>query len=248
MKTTPLFRPSGGFRHLDSWVLASVVQLANYEFCERFLDRKTDPTGRQYDQMTQAARSGKANITEGSARAATSKETELKLTDVAYASLAELAGDYEDFLMRRRQIPWHKESPEAKAVFDIRLDPPDYKDDAIHYSCAHILVQKDKFDRWFQSGDSVVFANAMLILIRRVMRMLEKQSEWLLENFAHEGGFREQLTEIRTEARVRQEDAPACPECGKAMKRRKSAKGEFWGCTGFPECHGTRKIDFDKNR
>jgi len=240
---TPKFHPSGGFRHLDSWVLASVVHLANYDFCERFLDRKSDPTGRQYDQMTQAARSGKANITEGSARAGTSKETEMKLTDVAYASLAELASDYEDFLMRRRQVPWHKDSPEAQAVFHIRLDAPDYKDDAIHYSCVHVLAQKDKFARWLASNDAAVVANTLVILIRRVMRMLEKQNAWQLENFSKEGGFREQLTKIRVAARADQEDAPVCPDCGKPMKRRRSAKGEFWGCTGYPECRGIRQID-----
>ena len=66
------FSPSAGYRRLDSWVLASIAQFATYRFCQKFLTRPFDPTGRQYDQMTQAARSGKVNIVEGSARAATS--------------------------------------------------------------------------------------------------------------------------------------------------------------------------------
>jgi hypothetical protein len=66
--------------------------------------------------MTQAARSGKVNIVEGSARSATSKETEMKLTDVARASLNELVSDYEDWLLMRNIIPWHKDSKEAKEV------------------------------------------------------------------------------------------------------------------------------------
>ncbi len=78
--------PAGGYRRLDSWALATIAQLATYRFCRRFLTREVDPTGRQYDQMTQAARSGKVNIVESSARVATSKETEMKLTDVARAS------------------------------------------------------------------------------------------------------------------------------------------------------------------
>jgi len=73
------FDPTSGYRRLDSWILASIVQFATYRFCEKFFTRKIDPTGRQYDQMTQAARSGKVNIVEGSARSATSKETKMLL-------------------------------------------------------------------------------------------------------------------------------------------------------------------------
>jgi hypothetical protein len=91
---------SGGYRWLNSWVMANIVQLATFRFCERFLNRTNDPCGRQYDQMTQAARSGKENLVEGSERTATSKETEMKLTDVAKASLCELRGDYETWLLR----------------------------------------------------------------------------------------------------------------------------------------------------
>ncbi len=71
---------SGGHRWLDSFVLASVIQLGTLRFCERFLNRSNDPCGRQFDQMTQAARSGRMNIIEGSERSATSKETEMRLT------------------------------------------------------------------------------------------------------------------------------------------------------------------------
>ena len=123
------FDPTSGYRRLDSWILASIVQFATHRFCEKFLTRKLDPTGRQYDQMTQAARSGKVNIVEGSARSATSKETEMKLTDVARASLNELVSDSEDWLLRQGLVPWHKNSEEAKAVFAVWLDRPDYKED-----------------------------------------------------------------------------------------------------------------------
>ena len=89
--------------------------------------------------MTQAARSGKVNIVEGSA---TSKETEMKLTDVARASLAELQSDYEDWLLRHGQAPWEKDSVEAKAVFGVRLDLPEYGDDYVRDSCLHLLAQQ----------------------------------------------------------------------------------------------------------
>lgn len=238
---------SGGYRTLDSWVLASIVQLATQRFCQKFLTRDLDPTGRQYDQMTQAARSGKANIVEGSARSATSKETEMKLTDVSRASLAELQSDYENWLLRRKLVPWHRDTPEAKAVFAVRLDPPNYGNDLVHDSCVHVLAQQAKFARWLESENSETVANALLIIITRARRTLARQVETQTETFAARGGFREKLTTIRVEARARQEDAPACPDCGAPMKRRKARTGpnagkEFWGCTAYPNCKALREI------
>ena len=90
-----MFGGTGGYFRLDSWILSNIVQLGTQRFCKLFLNRTNDPCGRQYDQMTQAARSGCANNAEGSARRATSKETEMKLTDVARSSLAELSGNYQ---------------------------------------------------------------------------------------------------------------------------------------------------------
>ena len=70
-----------GYYWLDTWVMSNVIQLATQDFCRRYLNRTNDPCGRQYDQMTQAARSVPANIAEGNSRHATSKETEMRLTD-----------------------------------------------------------------------------------------------------------------------------------------------------------------------
>lgn len=83
-----------GYYWLDSWGLANIIQLSTQDFCIRHLNRNNDPCGRQFDRMTQAARSVPANIAEGNSRHSTSRETEMKLTDVAHASLAELANDY----------------------------------------------------------------------------------------------------------------------------------------------------------
>ena len=241
------FDPAGGYRRLDSWVMASIAQLANYRFCRMHITRAFDPTGRQYDQMTQAARSGKVNIVEGSARAATSKETEMKLTDVACASLTELHSDYEDWLLMRGNVPWRKDSPEARAVYAVRLDHPEYGTDAVHDSCAHLLEQQKKFAPWLTSNDPDIFANAMLIVLSRTINMLIRQKEAQGEAFERDGGFREKLTTVRTEARAIEENAPVCPECGKPMTRRTAKSGAkagqpFWGCTGYPTCKGTRKI------
>jgi four helix bundle suffix protein len=239
---------TSGYRRLDSWVLASIIQFATYRFCEKFLTRKLDPTGRQYDQMTQAARSGKVNIVEGSARSATSKETEMKLTDVARASLNELVSDYEDWLVRQGLVPWHINSEDAKAVFAVWLDKPDFQDDWVYDSCVHLLKQQSKFDRWLHSNDSVVVANCLIILIRRTMKMLGGQLQTQVETFEREGGFREKLTQMRTEAKAKNENAPACPNCGKPMTLRKATTGkntgkEFWGCTGYPDCKGVINVE-----
>ncbi len=243
-----MFGGTGGYFWLDSWILANIVQLATQRFCARFLNRMNDPAGRQFDQMTQAARSGCANNAEGSARRATSKETEMRLTDVARASLAELAGDYINWLLLRDKVPWKKSSPEARAVYAVRLDKTAYAEDTVHDACAHILAQKKKFAQWLDADDDVVVANALLILIARVINMLNHQMEAQGEVFKEEGGFREKLTAIRTEVRAQQEAAPTCPECGKPMTKRKAKTGAkagqaFWGCTGYPDCRGVRKVE-----
>ncbi len=245
-----LFDKHGGFRRLHSFTLATIVQLETLRFCRRFLtfDHREaatkfyDPKGRQYDQMTQAARSGRQNIIEGSERSATSKDTEMKLTDVARASLSELRGDYEICILDRGQRPWSVHDREAKAVNAISIDEPPFHNDMVHESAKHALEQRKKYACWLDSDDAVVVANAMLIIIGRVLKMLKRQKEAQGQAFEKTGGFSERLMTRRIEAREQQKgvDAPDCPQCGQSMRRRKSAKGYFWGCSTFPDCKGTR--------
>jgi len=237
---------------MDSWILGNVVQLGTQTFCRRFLNRTNDPCGRQYDQMTQAARSGCANNAEGSARRATSRETEMRLTDVARSSLAELSGDFINWLLQQGKVPWGKSDGPAREIYAIRLDQPEYGEDVVHDACVHILKQKAKFARWLDSGDDEVMANCLLILIARVINMLNHQMEAQGQTFEQEGGFREKLTRVRVEAKAKQEDAPDCPECGKPMARRKARAGRnagkaFWGCTGYPDCTGLREMEEQKS-
>lgn len=85
----------------------------------------------------------------------------------------------------------------------------------------------------------------MLLIISRALNMLKSQIEAQGVAFEETGGFSERLTTKRLEAREKQREhppAPECPQCQKPMRRRKSAKGDFWGCSGFPECKGTREI------
>lgn len=239
-----------GYYWLDTWVLANVIQLATQDFCLRNLNRTNDPCGRQFDQMTQAARSVPANIAEGNSRHSTSKETEMRLTDVARASLAELANDYVNWLLLHENIPWSVKSEEHKNVSNIPLDKPIYKDDVQHQSGIHILKQKHKFDAWLCSKDSMVEANCLIILCNRLIMMLGKQIENQLATFKEEGGFTEALSAERLAFRAEksvQGNAPLCPKCGKPMIKRVAKKGintgkEFWSCSSYPNCDGTRTI------
>lgn len=239
-----------GYFWLDTWVMANVIQLATQDFCARFLNHTNDPGGRQYDQMTQAARSAPANIAEGNSRHSTSKETEMKLTDVARATLSELANDYMNWLLRHEQAPWSVYSSDYAVVANIRFDKPEYQDDVLYQSSLYILKQKHLFDAWLLSDDSITVANCMLVLCNRLILMLGKQIESQLATFREEGGFTEALTAERLAHRAEQSqkaDAPVCPVCGKPMIKRVAKKGinsgkEFWSCSAYPQCNGTRNI------
>lgn len=109
---TDLIPPHGGYRKLLTYRLGVLIYDATVAFCDRYINRKE----RTYDQMVQAARSGVANIVEGSEASATSKKTELKLTNVAKASQEELLFDYQTFLRQNHLPEWSADSPQALLV------------------------------------------------------------------------------------------------------------------------------------
>lgn len=106
----------GGYRKLKSFQIAQLIYDVTVRFCEKYISRFS----RTNDQMVQAARSGVQNIAEGSQASGTSKKTELKLTNVARASLEELKLDYEDFLRQKGLPKWEKEDPRRQDLIDIR--------------------------------------------------------------------------------------------------------------------------------
>ncbi len=106
----------GGYRKLKSFQLAQLV----YDLTVRFCDRYISKFSRTHDQMVQAARSGVQNIAEGSQASGTSKKTELKLTNVARASLEELKLDYEDYLRQRGFALWAADEPLRKELVQRR--------------------------------------------------------------------------------------------------------------------------------
>lgn len=234
----------------NSWVLANIIQLGTQSFCDRFVDYRIDPCRRLYDQMVLAARCGVANIAEGTARHTTSIETEMRLLDVARASIDEVQGDFFNFLLRRKAEIWTIGEPNREALWRMELDRPNYSNSLLHDAAQHILAQKAKYDPWIENSSPEVAANAMLILCVRLNKMLQRQLEVQLSLFRQEGGFTENMTKERLEARKEQsrtEGAPNCPICGHTMVRRMIKKGtkqgqEFWGCANYPKCEGTRQI------
>src|SRR5258706_10819828 len=139
--------PRGNYEELLSYQKAEVVYDITYRFCHRFLSKGD----RTIDQMIQAARSGKQNIAEGSKAAATSKETEIKLTNVARASLEELLIDYRDFLRTRKLAEWPKEHAFARRLDDlIRVRPTTF----------------ETFRRGVENKDPSVSANVVIGVIK----------------------------------------------------------------------------------
>jgi four helix bundle suffix protein len=246
-----LFDKHGGFRKLHSFTLATIIQLETLRFCRRFLtsdEREAkaklfDPKGRQFDQMTQAARSGRQNIIEGSERSSTAKDTEMKLTDVARASLSELRGDFEIFILDRGQFPWSVHQEHAQTINSISIDNPLFLGDSVHESAKHAIAQRAKYAPWLDDQDPVVVANTLLLMISRTLNMLKRQIESQGKAFEENGGFSERLHARRIENRNSSGgNIIECPRCSKPMHRRKGLKGEFWGCSGFPVCRGTREL------
>ena len=145
-----ILKNSTGYKRLDVYILMNIIQLETLVFCRRYLNYKTDdPCGRQFDQMTQAARSGVKNLTEGSEREATSMQNVLKLIDVAKASLCELRDDYMTWLLDRGFPPWRTSSEEAQSVYRVLIDKADYGDDINYDLARHIIATREKFRPWF---------------------------------------------------------------------------------------------------
>ena len=117
----PLIPKHGGYRRLKTFQVAQLVYDVTVRFCDRYINKRS----RTHDQMVQAARSGVQNIAEGSQASGTSKKTELKLTNVARASLEELRLDYEDFLRQRGLTMWDRNSAVRQEPVDLRPESAD---------------------------------------------------------------------------------------------------------------------------
>lgn len=172
----------GGYRGLKSFQAAEIVYDATTSFCDRFIDKRS----RTHDQMVQAARSGRQNIAEGSQASGTSRKTELKLTNVARASLEELLLDYEDFLRQRGLAPWPKDDPRALEIRRL----------------ASVAGRSfETYRRFFEHPRAEVAANAAICLVRQACFLLDRQLAALERRFLDEGGFTERLFDARRRRR-----------------------------------------------
>ncbi|MEI6280292.1 MAG: four helix bundle suffix domain-containing protein [Verrucomicrobiae bacterium] len=248
-------RPSGGYRDTCSFQTATLIYDSTVWFCEKFVDSRS----RLVDQMVQAARSGRQNIAEGSRASATSSQTELRLLNVARASLEELLLDYEDFLRHRRLPQWSPDSPDASAVRRVpqefrkeHSDPPDPADPS-DLTDLNDHERWSLYAPWLGHAEHTVRANALICLIHQANFLLDRQIGALERQFVEGGGYSEQLATARLAHRAEKKPAdpadliPACPQCGGPMALRtaktgKNAGHQFWGCTSYPDCKGIMKI------
>lgn len=178
----PIIPSHGGYHTLHGYQKAEVVYDLTFDFCHRHLSRGD----RTIDQMIQAARSGKQNIAEGSQASGTSKEMELKLTNVARASLEELLVDYGDFLRSRKSKPWDKDSKEALYVRKLGKRSPQ------NYALYRTFVE---------SRPAETTANIAICLIHQATWLLNRQIRSLEKDFARHGGLRERMSRARRENR-----------------------------------------------
>lgn len=177
----PLLPRTGNYRKLLTYQKAEAIYDITYYFCKNYL-QKFDRT---VDQMVQAARSGKQNIVEGSAASATSKETEIKLVNVAKASLQELLIDYEDYLRTRNHRQWENDSVELLKMRELGRR---HNDSAFYMPL--VMVRPPE-----------TIANMAICMIKQTDYMLFKQLQTLSEDFLKNGGLRERMTRMRLDRR-----------------------------------------------
>ena len=177
-----LLPPRGDYQTLLSFQKAEIVYDITFRFAHKFLSKGD----RTIDQMIQSARSGKKNILEGSKAALTSKETEIKLTNVARGSLEELLDDYKDYLRARDLRIWDKHSKEAQYVRKLgRKTPQSYED----------------YREFVETRPPEVVANIALCLIHQTNYLIDQQMRRLEQDFVKEGGLRERMARARLQYR-----------------------------------------------
>jgi four helix bundle suffix protein len=193
----------GGYRKLKSFQVAQLAYDVTVRFCDRYIEKRS----RTHDQMVQAARSGVQNIAEGSQASGTSKKMELKLTNVARASLEELRLDYEDFLRQRRLTQWPREDARRAELI---LARPATADDVatwarvVHGGRDGRSGPGQKSTASMPSTKSTypeIAANGALTLLAVACSLLDRQIATLERSFVENGGFTERLYRVRSERR-----------------------------------------------
>lgn len=177
--------PHGGYQDLLAFKKARIVYDATVFFCDRYIDVRS----RTHDQMVQAARSGKQNILEGSQASGTSRETEIKLTNVARASLEELLEDYRDYLRTNRHELWDKNSKQALYVRKLGRDEN---------------ATFETYRTYFETRPPEVIANIIICLIHQTNYLLDQQIRRQEQDFLKNGGLKENMFKARLARRDEQ--------------------------------------------
>jgi len=177
--------PHGGYEQLHGYQKSQIIYDATVRFCDRFISKRS----RTHDQMVQAARSGNKNIAEGSQVSGTSKESEIKLTNVARGSLEELLGDYRDYLRQNGHAQWEKSSKEALFVRKLGRKPD---------------LSYEDFREFIETRPAETVANILVCLIHQANYLLDQQLKRLEQDFLQEGGLRERMTRARLASRAQQ--------------------------------------------
>jgi len=205
----PLIPSHGGYRKLKSFQVAQLAFDVTVHFCDCFVEKRS----RTNDQMVQAARSGVQNIAEGSQASGTSKKMELKLTNVARASLEELRLDYEDYLRQRGLTRWERSDPRREALLALR---PARLEEVLGWAAGVQGGQGGQEERSGRSGQEgkqrapstsstpstspgpdEILANGALLLINVASALLDRQVAAQAAAFERDGGFTERLYATR---------------------------------------------------
>lgn len=155
--------PHGGYEDLHSYKKTLIIFLATYWLVKRWVRMGS----RTRDQMEQSARSGKQNIVEGSLASATSKQTEIHLTNVARSSIGELQEDYKDFLRLRNLPVWDKDEPRMLKFRALGTEDATYETYRSH----------------IESTDPEIVGNIMVCLCAQTGFLLDQQKRQLEAEF-----------------------------------------------------------------
>ena len=195
----PLIPPHGGYRNLKSFQVAQLIYDVTVRFCDRYINQRS----RTHDQMVQAARSGVQNIAEGSQASGTSKKMELKLTNVARASLEELKLDYEDFLRQQDLALWERSDPRRQNLIDRRCTTADEVAHWVKKIHDQAITAPSTLSTLSTPSTSSTYpeiaANAALTLLAVAIALLDRQIAAQATTFEQEGGFTERLYRVRQE-------------------------------------------------
>ncbi len=220
----PILENRGNYKALLTFKKATVIYDLTYYFCQKYL-AKGDRT---IDQMIQAARSGKQNIAEGVAASSTNAETEIRLVNVAKASLKELLTDFEDYLRTRRLRQWEENGKENAWLRNFAKENPD--------SAPYLAIAEQKSDE--------VVANMAIVLLKQEDYLLFRQLKALQKQYAEDGDFHARVMPLAKEAKIKARDAAMkkakewgkpCPKCGRPMSDGTTYRGgvmtDQWRCS-----------------